>query len=79
MSAIESAVKIIGGQTKTARQFNIRQPHVWKWIHVNKQAPAKYIKQIAALTNHEVTIEQLLTDHEQNHQANKSNKQGMQQ
>lgn len=69
MSAIESAVKIIGGQTKTARQFNIRQTHVWKWIHVNKQAPAKYIKRIAALTNHEVTVEQLLADHEQNHQA----------
>lgn len=79
MSAIESAVKIIGGQTETARQFNIRQTHVWKWIHVNKQAPAKYIKRIAELTNQQVTIEQLLADHEQNHEANKSSKQGMQQ
>ena len=69
MSAIESAVKIIGGQTKTARQSNIRQTHVWKWIHVNKQAPAKYIKRIAALTNHQVTVEQLQADHVQNHQA----------
>ncbi|MBW3528153.1 helix-turn-helix domain-containing protein [Shewanella sp. NKUCC05_KAH] len=69
MSHIEAAVKIIGGQTKTARQFNIRQTHVWKWIHVNKQAPAKYIKRIAALTNHEITVEQLLADHEQNHKA----------
>jgi DNA-binding transcriptional regulator YdaS (Cro superfamily) len=69
MSAIESAVKIIGGQTKTAMQFNIRQTHVWKWIHVNKQAPAKYIQRIAALTHNEVTVEQLLADHELNHQS----------
>lgn len=69
MSSIEKAVSIVGGQTKMARCLGIRQPLVAHWVHRHGQAPAKYIKQIAALTNHEVTIEQLLTDHEQNHQA----------
>lgn len=75
MSAVERAVKIIGGQTKTARQFDISQAHVWKWIYVGKRAPAKYISRIAALTNNEVSVDQLLADHEQSHQADK---QGMQ-
>lgn len=77
MSSIEKAVSIVGGQTKMARCLGIRQPLVAHWIHRHGQAPAKYIKQISELTNNEVTVEQLLADHEKN-QA-KDNKEGMQQ
>ena len=69
MSSIGKAVSIVGGQTKMARCFGIRQSLVSHWVHRHGQAPAKYIKRIAELTNNEVTIEQLLADHEQNHQA----------
>jgi DNA-binding transcriptional regulator YdaS (Cro superfamily) len=79
MSSIEKAVSIVGGQTKMARCFGIRQSLVSHWVHRHGQAPAKYIQQISALTNNEVTVDQLLADHEQNHQANKSIKKGMQQ
>ncbi|HDS1200778.1 YdaS family helix-turn-helix protein [Shewanella algae] len=66
MSAVEKAVRIIGGQTATAKQFGIGQSHVWKWLNVFKQAPAKYVKKLSALTNNEVTVEELLADHENN-------------
>ncbi|MGI2025557.1 YdaS family helix-turn-helix protein [Shewanella glacialipiscicola] len=70
MNNITKAVKIIGGQTKTGLLLGgIKQASVWDWMNKYGQAPAKYIPRIAALTNHEVTIEQLLADHEQNHQA----------
>lgn len=75
MLAIKKAVALIGGQTETGRLLNIPQQAVSAWINKSGQAPAKYIKQISALTNNEVTVEQLLADHEKN----KSNKQGMQQ
>lgn len=75
MLAIKKAVALLGGQTETGKLLNVRQQMVSSWIHVNKQAPAKYIKQISELTNNEVTVEQLLADHEKN----QSSKQGMQQ
>jgi len=67
MSAIKKAIKIIGGQTALAVAFGIRQTVVSNWVNRHGQAPAKYIHQISALTNNEVTIEQLLSDHENNH------------
>ena len=64
MSSIKKAVNIIGGQTKLARHLETHQTAVWNWVHRHGQAPAKYIKQISELTNNEVTVEQLLADHE---------------
>ncbi|MFB2761567.1 YdaS family helix-turn-helix protein [Shewanella xiamenensis] len=75
MIAIKKAVALIGGQTETGRLLNIPQQVVSAWVNKRGQAPAKYIKQISALTNNEVTVEQLLADHEKN----QSSKQGMQQ
>ncbi len=66
MNAIKKAVEIIGGQTKTAKHFEIRQSHVWKWINVNGQAPAKYIKKVSELTDGKVSVKELLADHENN-------------
>lgn len=75
MIAIKKAVALIGGQTEAGRLLNIPQQVVSAWVNKRGQAPAKYIKQISALTNNEVTVEQLLADHEKN----QSSKQGMQQ
>ncbi|MBU1391151.1 MAG: helix-turn-helix domain-containing protein [Gammaproteobacteria bacterium] len=77
MSSIKKAVNIIGGQTKLARHLETHQTAVWNWVHRHGQAPAKYIQRIAALTNNEVTVDQLLADHEKN-QA-KDSKEGIQQ
>jgi DNA-binding transcriptional regulator YdaS (Cro superfamily) len=71
MSAIKEAVDLIGGQTVVANQLTttehaVQQNSVFYWINRHKQAPAKYIKKISELTNGEVTVEQLLADHENN-------------
>lgn len=75
MLAIKKAVALIGGQTETGRLLSIKQQAVSNWINKSGRAPAKYIPRIAALTNNEVSVDQLLADHDQSHQANK---QGMQ-
>ena len=66
MSAIEKAVALIGGQTKTAKLVgdDLKQSHVWHWVHKFQQAPAKYIPRISELTNGEVSVNDLLTDHQ---------------
>ena len=68
MLGIKKAVALIGGQTETGRILNVPQQAVSAWINESGQAPAKYINQISALTNSEVTVEQLLADHEKNNQ-----------
>lgn len=65
MKSIEKAVKIYGGQTKLGNALGVTQASVWDWINKYGQAPAKHISRISALTNGEVTIQELLSDHEQ--------------
>lgn len=77
MNNITRAVKIIGGQTKLGRELGgVTQGQVWDWMNKFGQAPARHIRNIAALTNHQVTVEQLLQDHEQHPRASKAKKQG---
>lgn len=66
MSSIEKAVELIGGQTKTAKALgdDLKQSHVWHWVHKFGQAPAKYISRISELTNGEVSVNDLLADHQ---------------
>lgn len=66
MKAITKAVALIGGQTKTGRLLGVNQQRVSSWVNENERAPAKHIKRLSELTNGEVTIEQLLADHENN-------------
>lgn len=68
MSAIQSAVNVIGGQTATANALGdgLKQAHVWNWVNKFQQAPAKYINRISELTNGRVTVDELLADHEKN-------------
>lgn len=64
MKSIEKAVKIYGGQNKLGNALGVTQASVWDWINKYGQAPAKYISRISALTNGEVTIQELLSDQE---------------
>ena len=71
MCAIENAVNLLGGQTSvanllTTNEQKVKQNSVFYWVNKHKQAPAKYIKKISALTNGKITIEELLADHEKN-------------
>lgn len=77
MIAIEEAVDLIGGQTEVARNLStegkvVKQNSVFYWVNKHKQAPAKYIRKLSALTNGEITIEQLLADHEKNAQKERN-------
>lgn len=64
MSAIEKAIKLIGGQTKLAKILGTKQSVVFHWVHRHRQAPAKYIPRISELTNGEVSVNDLLADHQ---------------
>lgn len=64
MSAIEKAVSLIGGQTKLASFLGTKQTVVFHWVNRHGQAPAKYIPRISELTNGEVSVNDLLADHQ---------------
>ena len=64
MSAVAKAIEIIGGQTKAAKLLNTKQNIIWYWINRHGQAPAKYIPRISELTNGQVTVYELLADHQ---------------
>lgn len=70
MSAIKKAVTKIGSQVATAEKLGVKQNYISRWINIHRQAPAKYIRKLSALTNNEVTVEDLLADHEKNNEAN---------
>lgn len=73
MNNITKVVKIVGGQTKTGRLLGeVKQGQIWDWMNKYGQAPAKYIRKLSALTNGEITIEQLLADHEKNAQKERN-------
>ena len=44
--------------------FMISQNIIWYWINRHGQAPAKYIPRISELTNGEVSVDDLLADHQ---------------
>lgn len=60
----QKAVKNIGGQTKLGKELGVSQGSVWDWINKFGQAPAKYIPRISELTNGEVSVNELLADHQ---------------
>ncbi|PHI36323.1 transcriptional regulator [Pseudoalteromonas sp. GCY] len=64
MSFIKKAVEVVGGQTQVARLLKTKQSVVWHWVNRHGQAPAKYINKISKLTNGQVSVSELLSDHE---------------
>lgn len=64
MSAIKRAADAVGGQTSLAKLLGVGQSHVWNWINRKHQAPAKYIRTISEATKGQISIRELLTDHE---------------
>ena len=68
MSAINSAVTIVGGQTELAQKLSeqgkrVTQQQVWNWVKCGR-APTKYIRRIALLTQGKVSVSELLKAHE---------------
>ena len=63
-SYIKKAVKIVGGQTKLGNALGVSQGSVWDWINKYGQAPAKHIPRISDLTHGEVSVNDLLADHQ---------------
>ena len=63
MSAIEKSINIIGSQTKVAHMLGVKQSSVWNWIHRGR-LPAKHIRRVAIATGEQITVNDLLKDHE---------------
>ncbi|MFT6789066.1 MAG: DNA-binding transcriptional regulator YdaS (Cro superfamily) [Pseudoalteromonas rhizosphaerae] len=70
MSAVAKAIEIIGGQTKAAKLLNTKQNIIWYWLNRHCQAPAKYIPRISELTKGEVSVNDLLADHQKSNKEN---------
>jgi DNA-binding transcriptional regulator YdaS (Cro superfamily) len=64
MSNVKKAVALIGGQTETGKILGVKQQVISTWVNQSQKAPGRYIRKLAELTNGDVTIEQLLADHE---------------
>lgn len=50
MDALQKAVDIAGGQNSLARKLGIKQPTIWRWIHVQKRIPAERVLAVESLT-----------------------------
>lgn len=66
MNNISKAVKMYGGQTKLGNALGVTQASVWDWMNKYGQAPAKYIPRISELTHGQVSVDDLLADHQKN-------------
>lgn len=64
MSSIVKTIKIIGGHTATERLLGVKKGSTWGWVNIRQQAPAKYIERLSIATRGEVSILELLRDHE---------------
>lgn len=59
---LEQAVKILGGQSATARALGVSQPNVYYWLHQAKVVPAEYAIPIELATKGAVTRHDLRPD-----------------
>lgn len=46
--ALDTAIKLAGGQAALARACGITQAAVWKWTRVQKRVPAEYVAMVEA-------------------------------
>lgn len=46
--ALDTAIKMAGGQAALARACGITQAAVWKWTRVQKRVPAEYVAMVEA-------------------------------
>ena len=64
-NGLSRAINIIGGQSFLAKKIGTTQSAVSGWVS-RGQVPAKYIKKISEATNNMITVEEFLSDHEEN-------------
>lgn len=50
VAALDRAVRIIGGQTATAKLLGLSQTAVWKWINLSRPLPAEHVLKVEAAT-----------------------------
>lgn len=48
-------LEIVGGQNELARKIDIKQPTIWKWLHITKRVPAEHVITLERLVNGQVT------------------------
>lgn len=60
-SALQTAVKLLGGQTQMAKKLGLKQQNVWVWLR-SGTVPAEYCPEIEEATSGQVTAEQLRPD-----------------
>lgn len=48
--ALDRAVRLIGGQTATAKLLGLSQTAVWKWINRSRPLPAEHVLKVEAAT-----------------------------
>ena len=65
MRFIKKAVKLYdGNQADFGKQLGVSQSVISDWCNGRHKVPAKHLVKICALANNEITIEQLLSDHD---------------
>lgn len=73
MRAIERAVKKLKTQEALANALGVKQSYISRWVNIHGQAPAKHIRKISKLTNGEISIDELLADHEKENKTSRRN------
>lgn len=49
LEALNAAVAKAGSQSQIARDLEVHQPMVWRWLNQSKQLPAEYVLQVEEL------------------------------
>lgn len=64
MRYVKKAVKLFeGNQEAFGKKLGVSQSIVSDWCNGRYKVPAKHLLKICELTNNEITVEQLLSDH----------------
>lgn len=62
LTALQRAVKLVGGQSALARAVKVRQGHVWSWLNRSKRVPPEYAMKVEAATGGKVSKHELRPD-----------------
>lgn len=45
-AALAEAVRLLGGQAKTARLLGVAQPSVWRWVRTSRPLPGEHVLKV---------------------------------
>lgn len=60
--SLKKAIKMLGGQSATARVLGVKQQAVWSWINRDQKIPIKYVLIVETLLNKKVSRYELRPD-----------------